>query len=271
MNASLSILGHLLALGITVTITVIAIALTDNTSLVNAQDGLSQRTAPQQALPGLAQLPKALYEKENQYPETVLAERQLQETIERSSRFFVSQVVSPYNQNAPGDYNLNCGPAALVMAFRQLGETQFWNEDPQQAIDRARLSLTGRLADEFTSLEQMESLAGQHNLYTERLSDIGQLKLSLEKGAAIIALGNPFASGYAARIEKEAYGPCGTLQNKGCRHFIVVAAYVEGAAKYIINDPLSKNGPILISESEMKAYLDSGVALSMSRSLAPVG
>ncbi|MBI5173899.1 MAG: hypothetical protein HY986_13505 [Candidatus Melainabacteria bacterium] len=271
MNARLSILGHLLALGITVTITVIAISLTDNTSLVNAQDNSSKTTASQQTLPGLAQLPNALYNRERQFPETVLPERQLQDAIERASRFFLSQVVSPYNANAPGDYNLNCGPAALVMAFRQLGENQFWSTDPQHAIDSARLSLTGRLKDEVTSMEQMENFARQHNLLTERLSDVGQLKLSLENGAAIIALGNPFAAGYAARIGEDAYGPCGTLRNKGCRHFIVVAAYADGSANYIINDPLSKNGPISISEIEMKAYLDSGVALSISRSVATIG
>lgn len=117
----------------------------------------------------------------------------------------------------------------------------------------------------------MESFAGQNNFRTERLSDVVQVKRALENGAAVIALGNPFASGYAARIDQEAYGPCGFLRNQGCRHFIVVAAYAESSANYIVNDPLSKTGPISISESEMQAYLDSGVALSLSRSLAPVG
>ncbi len=271
MNARLSILGHLLALSITVTITVISTALTENTSLVKAQDSLSQRPSSQQALPGLARLPEALYEIERQYSEKYLPERQLQEAIERASLYFLSQVISPYNPNAPGDYNLNCGPAALVMAMRQLGEHQFSSAAPQEAINMARLSLTGRLADEVTSLEQMESFARQHNLLTERLSDPGQVKLSLENGAAIIALGNPFAAGYAAGIDEEAYGPCGTLENKGCRHFIVITSYADISANYIINDPLSKTGPLSISESEMKAYLESGIALSIRRPVTPTG
>ncbi|HEY9784756.1 MAG TPA: hypothetical protein V6D17_05075, partial [Candidatus Obscuribacterales bacterium] len=76
-------------------------------------------------------------------------------------------------------------------------------------------------------------------------------------GKMIVALGNPGRS-YGNRLSRAEYS-----KFNGGHYILVVGAQQDenGSKRYVINDPLSRIGTLTISEREMRAYGESGVAV----------
>ncbi|MBN1205018.1 MAG: LysM peptidoglycan-binding domain-containing protein [Myxococcaceae bacterium] len=173
--------------------------------------------------------------------------------------YFMSQVVHPqYNPNGPWSSN-NCGPASLAMALRAFGvsangATVQHPGDIEGFIDETRFLMQGHRNDgALTHPDDIYRGAAAAGMNTQMSSGIDGVDQALAEGKLVVSLGNP--SGYHARV-----GSDNAYYYNGL-HFITVTG--KRGDNYIINDPLSKIGPLEISRQELMNYLSpvwSGVA-----------
>lgn len=169
--------------------------------------------------------------------------------------YFFTQFRNPkWNPNGPARSN-NCGPASLAMALKALGKAG--DGDPQKLIEQSRVIMTGRGGNSLTNNSQILRGARQAGLQGETVSGASSFDTALDAGKMIVALGNPGKS-YGNRLTSSQY----SKYNGG--HYILVVGKEQdqqGRKQYIINDPLSRIGKLSISEREMRAYGQSGVAV----------
>jgi hypothetical protein len=171
----------------------------------------------------------------------------------------MSQVNHPqYNPNGPWRSN-NCGPASLAMALRAFGvpangATVQRPGDIERFIDETRFLMQGHRNDgALTHPDDIHRGAAAAGLHTQTTSGIDAIDRALAEGKMVVSLGNP--AGYHARV-----GSNNAYYYNGL-HFVLVTG--KRGDNYIINDPLSKVGPLEISRQELTNYLRtvySGVA-----------
>lgn len=203
----------------------------------------------------------------SQLSKEISIENQFELAFARANETFVSQVISKYNKTARSDSNPNCGPASMVMIARWLNLPYFEESDTQVALDKARLAVTGNDTETGIYMYEFQQYASKSDIPARSLSNIEEIKVALDGKVAVLALGNPFgekligeneiSKSYAYRIAPEQYGACSSpLLPKGCPHFIVVLAYNQTTGSFIVNDPLRKEGPLVVSEAELAAFFD---------------
>ncbi|MCW2927605.1 MAG: hypothetical protein JWM86_1573 [Thermoleophilia bacterium] len=163
----------------------------------------------------------------------------------------VSQVPSRYNA-APAAGNKDCGPASVVMTLKLLGKSipgAASSASPQRLINRVR-QLAGNAANtaSTTNLELERALTAAGTTVRE-IADAGSIRGSVLAGKPVILNGNPRAAG--------SYGRSFTASQMtpyDGAHWIVVSGYDTKGGTFIINDPLSKVGPVKVSPAQLEAY-----------------
>lgn len=170
----------------------------------------------------------------------------------------VTQVPSRYNPS-PAAGNRDCGPASVVMALKLLG-IGVVGASPQRQIDRAR-QLAGVLARTVstTNLDLERSLrrAGATAL---ELTDVASLHTAIMAGHPVILNGNPRNPGaYGHRFDASQMTPYNGA------HWVVVSGYDRRTRQYIVNDPLSKVGPVKVSRAQLEAYRNGSMGIEVSR------
>lgn len=163
----------------------------------------------------------------------------------------VSQVPSKYNANpAPG--NRDCGPASVVMSLKLLGKSipgVAAGAAPQKLINRVR-QLAGNTTNSVaTTNQELERALAAAGTKTREIADAASVRQAVLAGKPVILNGNPSSPG--------AYGPrfnATQMMPYNGAHWIVVSGIDEKSGQYIINDPLSKIGPVKVSPAELEAY-----------------
>jgi hypothetical protein len=163
----------------------------------------------------------------------------------------VSQVPSKYNA-APAAGNKDCGPASVVMTLKLLGKSipgVAANAAPQKLINRVR-ALAGNVANSAaTTNHELGRALRAAGTKTREIADAGSIRRAIMAGKPVILNGNPRNPG--------AYGPsfsAAQMTPYSGGHWIVVSGFDQKSGKFIVNDPLSKVGPVKVSPSQLEAY-----------------
>lgn len=174
----------------------------------------------------------------------------------RSARaIHVTQVKSKFNPKAV-EWARDCGPASVVMALRKIGlAIPGAPPNAQRQIDRARTLALGAPAKDTrgmstTNLQLKRALeaAGAKSTETQSWADI---EAAVKAGRPVILHGNPRNPGAYGHQ----FGAAQMTPYDG-PHWITVSG-VDASGKFIINDPLSKSGPVKVSRSALQAYPNS--------------
>jgi len=174
----------------------------------------------------------------------------------------VSQVPSKYNE-APAAGNRDCGPASVVMTLKLLGKNipgVADNSAPQKLINGVR-KLAGNVSNRVsTTNHDLERALEAAGTKTREISDAKSIRDAVEAGKPVILNGNPGASGaYGSRFSAD------EMTKYDGAHWILVSGFDEQAGKYIINDPLSKVGPVKVSPSELEGYRGGSMGIEVTR------
>lgn len=173
----------------------------------------------------------------------------------------VTQVPSKFNQRpAPG--NKDCGPTSVVIALKMLGKPvpgTSSKTSPQGLIDRVR-DLAGT-PDNTLSTDNLQLARALHaaGTKTEELRDFASIKSAIAAGQPVILNGNPRHAG--------AYGPrfsAAEMTPYDGAHWIVVTGMDEATGQFIVNDPLSKIGPVKVSPTQLEAYRGGSLGIAVS-------
>lgn len=172
----------------------------------------------------------------------------------------VTQVPSKYNA-APAANNRDCGPASVVMTLKLLGKSipgVGTSATPQKLINRVR-QLAGNVSNTVsTSNLQLEKALIAAGATVSELADARSIRASIEAGNPIILNGNPRARGaYGSHYSASQMTPYDGA------HWIVVSGMDTRTGKYIVNDPLSKIGPIKVSPSQLEAYRGGSMGIAV--------
>lgn len=163
----------------------------------------------------------------------------------------VSQVPSKYNQ-APAAGNRDCGPASVVMTLRLLGRSipgAAAGATPQRLIDRVR-QLAGNAANSAsTTNHELARALRAAGTKTREITDAASVRQSVLAGRPVILNGNPRNAGAYGR----SFRPSQMTPYDGA-HWIVVSGFDAKAGTFIINDPLSKVGPVKVTPAQLEAY-----------------
>lgn len=192
------------------------------------------------------------------------APAQPNDLLSMAQNSFISQNRSQWNQKAQ-DGNLDCGPTSLAMALRMLGKINqpVDGSNSEDLIDQVRQLMTGSTDhSQKTYKEQLESAASQLGLRSQEVSGLRGIDAALAQGHPVISYGNPADAGaYGQALSADQYN-----QFNG-DHVIVVAG--KQGNNYVIDDPLSKVGALVVTPSQLQAFiadqnigLHGGVALS---------
>lgn len=156
-------------------------------------------------------------------------------------------------------YN-DCGPTSVLIAASLVGaEAHPTAAEAQGKIDEVRDLAFGvdttdsRLTGATRLTATLQALGAGATEHTP--SSMAAIDAALERGNPVIAGGQPFDSGaWGATTE-------GYLEDGGSfSHWVVVSGRTpEG--NYIINDPLSANGPIEVTREQLEAYLDPSMGM----------
>lgn len=163
----------------------------------------------------------------------------------------ISQVPSKYN-SAPAAGNRDCGPASVAMTLRLLGKSipgTAANAAPQRVINRVR-QLAGNVSNAAsTTNHELGRALRAAGTKTREIADAVSIRQAVLGGKPVILNGNPRNAGAYGR----SFGPSQMTPYDGA-HWIVVSGFDSKAGKFIINDPLSKIGPVKVTPAQLEAY-----------------
>lgn len=173
----------------------------------------------------------------------------------------VTQIRSRYNPN-PTPGNRDCGPASVVMALRLVGlkiPGVLANATPQLQIDRAR-AMAKVAVGQSTSNHDLGRALHKAGAQTRELVDGAAVRESVLAGRPVILNGNPRNPGaYGHNFSSSRMVPFDG------QHWIVVSGYDEATGQFIINDPLSKVGPVKVSPAALESYRAGSMGIEVSR------
>jgi hypothetical protein len=110
--------------------------------------------------------------------------------------------------------------------------------------------LTGNAANTLsTTNTQLERALTAAGTKVKEIADAASVRQSVLAGNPVILNGNPRNAG--------AYGPsfnANQMTPYNGAHWIVVSGFDEASGKFIINDPLSKIGPVKVTPAQLEAY-----------------
>src|SRR5262249_20682461 len=159
----------------------------------------------------------------------------------------VTQVHSKYNTD-PAAGNRDCGPASVVMALGLLGKKipGIVGHAPQRSIQRIR-QLAGVASESMSTTNlDLEKALSKAGVATDEVDSIQAVHDAIVAGHPVILNGNPRNPG--------AYGPkfsASQMVPYNGAHWICVSGVDENTGQYIINDPLSKIGPVKVSPAQL--------------------
>lgn len=155
--------------------------------------------------------------------------------------WFFSQYESRTNPNEDVAGNANCGPAALTMIAKAFGKIDPSHADADAAIEESRSRMQASPSEtEYTSTSELVEGARTYGLTatSRRMESLEEMRRELGRGKLLIANVVP------KYLDESNTGG----------HFAVVTAIKNGQVH--LNDPASKNGPIVVSEAAFKRALD---------------
>jgi len=173
----------------------------------------------------------------------------------------VSQVPSKYNKT-PAAGNKDCGPVSVVMALKLVGRSVpgvVGTAAPQKLVNRVR-QLTGNTANTAaTTNHELERALGASGATSREIASFAAVKASVLAGKPVILNGNPGNAGaYGSKFTSAQM----TKYNGG--HWIVVSGYDTKNGQFIINDPLSKVGPVKVSAAQLEAYRGGSMGIEVA-------
>ncbi len=177
-------------------------------------------------------------------------------TVPSPNSTFVTQFNDPtYNPGGPNS-SANCGPASVTMALANLGllppglDYTKGESSPEATIEAIRQRGTGNGSDihSFTNIAQMKAAAESAGATTRDVRNIDDVIAALQRGDQVVLAGNPNEVG--------AYGVGHGINYSG-GHFINVCGMDTNfdPPRFIVQDPLSHNGTIVIEQSQLVAYM----------------
>lgn len=190
----------------------------------------------------------------------------------RISTFVTQFETATYNaeKDTPGGDN-SCGPASVAMNLAALGLITVDNADPQAVIDVARTD-SGTTAPNTTGTDQLKAAAETGGATTTNVEDMDGLDAALARGEPVVLYGVPNQEGTWSR-ESDTYdtGNFGFIHEESAHWISVIGRTAEGG--YIIQDPLSRDGTITVTQEELEVYAvwdrPDGTPSSFSMSVAP--
>jgi hypothetical protein len=173
----------------------------------------------------------------------------------------VSQVPSKYNA-APAAGNRDCGPASVVMTLKLLGRNvpgAAGNATPQRLINRVR-QLAGNAANTVaTTNHELARALRAAGTRTREIADGASIRRAVLAGKPVILNGNPrHAGAYGTSFSSKQMTPYNGA------HWIVVSGIDEKSGKFIINDPLSKVGPVKVTAAQLEAYRGGSLGIEVT-------
>ncbi|MBN1205476.1 MAG: peptidoglycan-binding protein [Myxococcaceae bacterium] len=179
-------------------------------------------------------------------------------TTEDANEYFLTQWGgTPYNSasGAPFGYN-DCGPTSAVMALSAIGLMERPSpENASATIDAVRDAALGHDTTQsqrmgFGSLQRaVQEYGGQ----TQMINGIDSIDQAIERGNPVVIGGNPWQ---AWGSEQRANGNYLNSRDPG-GHFVTVLGKTQDG-KYIVGDPLVKNGTIAVSREQLQTFFQSG-------------
>lgn len=177
----------------------------------------------------------------------------------------VDPVYNPGGQTDP--YNADCGPTSLVMGLEMLGlqvPGAGSTASVQDRIDRSRQVIFADQPDSdgigpngqrsikehgiATSMGRLAQAAQQAGASTHFVSGVRQIQEAVQAGSPVLATGNPQARGsYGQRAGIDATS-----------HIVAITGYNNRSHNFTVNDPLSHQGPLQVSQSELSVFLSRG-------------
>ena len=174
----------------------------------------------------------------------------------------ITQVPSRFNRNPAAD-NRDCGPASVAMAVRLVGKKipgLSPGSSPQAQINRVR-ALAGKVDSRSTTTNwDLERALERTGAKVREVYDAAAIRQSVMAGKPVVLNGNPRNAG--------AYGPSFSdkqLSPYDGAHWIAVTGLDQATGKFIINDPLSKVGPLKVSRAQLEAYRGGSLGIEVSR------
>jgi hypothetical protein len=164
----------------------------------------------------------------------------------------IAQFKGKYLPDGP-DMRPNCGPASVTMALRMIGlDIPGFNGQRSEAVlDKARVLATGKndvtVGTTDSELERLITASG--GKWSES-NNLDQILGWVDQGIPVILAGNP-AKGWNQRYSKDQVYPF----DGG--HWVTVSGRDEKTGFWVVNDPLSQIGPILVSRTELANYMNS--------------
>jgi peptidoglycan hydrolase-like protein with peptidoglycan-binding domain len=180
-------------------------------------------------------------------------------TTEDANEYFLTQWGgTPYNSanGAPYGYN-DCGPTSTVMALSSIGLMERPSpENASTTIDAVRDAAIGRDTTQsqrmgFGSLKNaVEAYGGRTQMLSGGIPGIDE---ALERGNPVIIGGNPWQAWGAT---ERANGNYLNSRDPG-GHFCTILGKTENG-KYIVGDPLVKNGTIEVTKEQLETFFRNG-------------
>lgn len=173
----------------------------------------------------------------------------------------VSQVQSKYNA-APAPGNKDCGPASVVMTLKLLGKSipgTSAGVAPQKLINRVRQLAGNATNTASTTNHELERALVAAGTSTREIADGVSIREAVTAGKPVILNGNPRHPG--------AYGPkfsASQMTPYDGAHWVVVSGIDESSGKFIVNDPLSKIGPVKVTPTQLEAYRGGSIGIEVS-------
>ncbi|MCW2922941.1 MAG: hypothetical protein JWM98_345 [Thermoleophilia bacterium] len=173
----------------------------------------------------------------------------------------ITQVPSKFNPS-PAAGNRDCGPVSVAVTLRLLGKAIpgiAASAAPQRLVNRVRELAGNTNNGSSTTNHELERALTAAGTTSREIADAGSIKRAVLAGRPVILNGNPRAAGaYGSHFSSAQMTPYNGA------HWIVVSGYDSKAGTFIINDPLSKVGPVKVTPAQLEAYRGGSLGIEVT-------
>lgn len=164
--------------------------------------------------------------------------------------YFFTQFRSKWNPDGPANSH-SCGPTSLAMALKAFGLA---GNDVQKTITDARVAMTGQdNKEQDTGIGEWMKAATSYHLNPQRVQSLADINQALSQGKLVQAQVNPIVYNQGLPTNNHNYACGGQYDGK---HSVLITG--EQGNDYIVNDPLSRTGPMLIPKAMIEQALQKG-------------